>query len=116
PTGQYPSAVAVVAQTIFVGNGKGTGFANSSVIVDNSGRVPNAPNDRFPVGAGRGQGGEYSVALVSGNISIISTPDDRTLAGYTQAVMQNDGLVGMRTKSLFPGSSPIKHVIYIIKE
>src|SRR5215213_6881954 len=53
PTGQYPSAVAVVGQTIFIGNGKGTGVQNSSVIVDNSGRAPNAPNDRFPAGTGR---------------------------------------------------------------
>src|SRR6185369_7623646 len=32
PTGQYPSAVAVVGQTIFVGNGKGTGLENSSMV------------------------------------------------------------------------------------
>src|SRR6185503_15653289 len=71
PTGQYPSAVAVAGQTLFIGNGKGTGVQNSSVIVDNSGRVPNAPNDRFPMGSGRssGQGGQYSVSAVIGNIS-----------------------------------------------
>ena len=78
PTGQYPSAVAVAGQTIFVGNGKGTGVENSSVVVNNSGRTPNAPNDRFPAGSGRGslQGGEYSVSLVVGNISAIPTPDE----------------------------------------
>ena len=47
PTGQYPSAVAVAGKTIFIGNGKGTGVQNSSMIVDNSGRVPNGPNERF---------------------------------------------------------------------
>ena len=40
PTGQYPSAVAIAAGRIYVGNGKGTGFENSSVIVNNSGRAP----------------------------------------------------------------------------
>src|SRR5262249_34169098 len=58
PTGSYPSALAVVGRTLFVGNGKGTGFKNSSVVVDNStGLSPNLPNDRFP--AINGQGGQY---------------------------------------------------------
>ena len=118
PTGQYPSAVAVVGQTIFIGNGKGTGVQNSSMVVDNSGRVPNAPNERFPVGSGRagGQGGQYSVAVVVGNISSVNTPDDPALARYTQQVMRNNGLLGQRQANLFAGGSPIKHVIYIIKE
>ena len=118
PTGQYPSAVAVVGQTIFIGNGKGTGVENSSVVVNNSGRVPNAPNDRFPAGSGRagGQGGQYSAAIVVGNISAVNEPDDPALARYTQQVMRNIGLLGAQQSRLFPGRSPIKHVIYIIKE
>ena len=118
PTGQYPSAVAVVGETIFIGNGKGTGVQNSSVVVDNSGRVPNAPNDRFPVGTGLGgrQGGQYSGSIVIGNISALKTPDDPSLARYTQQVMRNNGLLGPRQARLFPGRSPIKHVIYVIKE
>jgi len=118
PTGQYPSAIALVGQTLFIGNGKGTGVQNSSLIVDNSGRVPNAPNERFPSGSGRagGQGGQYSVALVVGNISAVNVPDDPALARYTQQVMRNNGLLGERQSRLFPGRSPIKHVIYVIKE
>ncbi len=118
PTGQYPSAVAVVGQTIFIGNGKGTGVQNSSMVVDNSGRAPNAPNERFPAGSGRagGQGGQYSAAIVVGNISAVNLPDDPALARYTQQVMRNSGLLGQRQTSLFAGRSPIKHVIYIIKE
>ena len=118
PSGQYPSAVAVVGQTIFIGNGKGTGVQNSSMVVDNSGRVPNAPNERFPAGSGRagGQGGQYSAAIVVGNISAVNMPDDPALARYTQQVMRNIGLLGPRQTSLFAGRSPIKHVIYIIKE
>jgi len=118
PTGQYPSAVAVVGQTIFIGNGKGTGLQNSSVIVDNSGRVPNAPNERFPVGTGLSgkQGGQYSASIVVGNISAVKTPDEPALARYTQQVMRNNGLLGPRQTRLFAGRSPIKHVIYVIKE
>src|SRR6185369_12838630 len=118
PTGQYPSALAVVGNTIFVGNGKGTGVQNSSLVVDNSGRAPNGPNERFPSGTGRagGQGGQYSVALVVGNISAVNLPDDPALARYTQQVMRNNGLLGPRTTRLFPAGSPIKHVIYVIKE
>ena len=118
PTGYYPSAVTVIDQTIFVGNGKGTGVENSSVIVNNAGRYPNMPNDRFPTGTGRGvnAGGQYSVSLVSGNISAVRTPEDQDLARYTQQVMRNNGLLAQRQSRLFPGASPIKHVIYIIKE
>ena len=116
PTGQYPSAVAVVGQTIFVGNGKGTGVENSSLIVNNSGRVPNTPNERFPEGGGRRQGGQYSGSIVVGNISAVNAPDDPALARYTQQVMRNNGLLGPQRSRLFAGRSPIRHVIYIIKE
>jgi len=118
PTGQYPSAVAVANGTLFVGNGKGTGFENSSTVVNNSGRAPNVANERFPPGTGRGAGagGQYSVSLISGNISAIVAPTDQALARYTQQVMRNNGLLGARKTKLFPGKSPIKHVIYVIKE
>jgi YVTN family beta-propeller protein len=118
PTGQYPSALALAGSTLFIGNGKGTGVQNSSVLVDNSGRVPNMPNDRFPAGSGRGggQGGQYSVSLVVGNISAVNIPDDPALVRYTQQVMRNNDLLGERQSRLFPGRSPIKHVIYVIKE
>ncbi len=118
PTGQYPSALAVVGSTLFVGNGKGTGLENSSTVVNNSGRVPNAPNEQFPPAAtgGRRQGGQYSGSLVVGNISAIDLPDDPALARYTQQVMRNNGLLGPERTRLFTGRSPINHVIYIIKE
>jgi len=117
PTGQYPSAVAAIGRTIFIGNGKGSGVENSSVIANDSGRAPNMPNDRFPRGSGRGdRGGQYSVSLISGTISAVAEPDDRQLATYTQQVMRNDGLIGQPRDRLFRGESPIKHVIYIIKE
>jgi YVTN family beta-propeller protein len=116
PTGMYPSSLAVVGRTLFIGNGKGTGFQNSSLVADSSGRAPNLPNDRFPVKEKEGQGGEYILALLSGNISAVELPDESALAAYTQQVMRNNGLVGNVGTALFKGATPIKHVIYIIKE
>ncbi|HEX8148114.1 MAG TPA: beta-propeller fold lactonase family protein [Pyrinomonadaceae bacterium] len=117
PTGQYPSAVAVANGTVFVGNGKGTGFANSSAVVDNSGRAPNMPNARFPLGTGHGNhGGQYSIPLVAGNLSALPEPTERELVRYTQGVMRNNNLVGAERRELFGGRSPIKHIIYVIKE
>lgn len=114
PTGQYPAAIAVVGQSLIVGNGKGTGVENSSMVVNNSGRAPNAPNDRFP--AGRGQGGQYSGSLISGNLSLIDIPNEQQLYGFTQQVLRNNGLIGEVKTRLFAGANPIKHVIYVIKE
>ncbi len=117
PTGQYPSAVAVADGKLFIGNGKGTGFESSSMRVDNSGRTPNPPNSAFPPNKEKNrQGGQYSGSIVSGNISVVTLPDLPQLSRYTQQTLQNDGLMGFAPAKLFPGPSPIKHVIYIIKE
>jgi YVTN family beta-propeller protein len=117
PTGQYPSALAFANGSLFVANGKGNGFENSSIITNNSGRAPNTANDRFPIGkAGTRQGGEYDIALVAGTISQIAEPDTPALADFTNQVMRNDGLIGSPDVHLFAGASPIHHVIYIIRE
>jgi YVTN family beta-propeller protein len=117
PTGQYPSAVAVTDGKLFIGNGKGTGVESSSMRVNNSGRTPNPPNAAFPPNKEKNkQGGQYSGSIVSGNISMVLLPDAPALSRYTQQTLQNDGLMGFAPAKLFPGKSPIKHVIYIIKE
>lgn len=122
PTGRYPSALAVVGDTLYVGNGKGTGTANSSDAVNTSGHNPNAPNADFPPngwGHHEGRGGAYSVAVVSGNILAIHLPDEQTLAAWTAQTLHRHGLSAEKKTALFadrPGGSPIKHVIYVIKE
>jgi YVTN family beta-propeller protein len=117
PTGQYPSAVAIANGRLFVGNGKGTGFEPSSMRVNQSGLTPNPPNAAFPPNREKDrQGGQYSGSIVSGNISAVPLPDDPALARYTQQTMQNDGLMDFAAPKLFAGKSPIKHVVYIIKE
>ena len=116
PTGQYASAVAVVGKRIFIANGKGTGVENSSVVVNDSGRAPNMPNENFPPGK-YNKRGHYNPSLVVGNISLVDAPDERRLLAYTQATMRNNNLLGDRKAKLFKnGKSPFKHVIYIIRE
>jgi YVTN family beta-propeller protein len=116
PTGKYPSAVAVVGKRLFIANGKGTGMENSSNKVNESGFYPNMPNDRFPAGRSNKRG-QYSVSIVSGNISLVSIPDESQLHDYTQTTMRLNGLLGREKRNIFPGGkSPFKHVIYIIRE
>ena len=115
PTGNYPSAVAVVGNHVFIANGKGTGAENSSLTSNDSGFYPNMPNGNFP--AGRSMTGMYSAVVVSGNISLVNAPDEPQLFTYTQTAMRTNGLLGREKRSLFEGGkSPFKHVIYIIRE
>jgi YVTN family beta-propeller protein len=121
PTGWYPTAVAVTpdGKSILVGVGKG-----------NQTR-PN-PIDRSKVEAAAG--GEsrrlpfpYIGTTLSGALGIVRVPDDKTLAAYTETVYRNcpysDTLLTnapYARKTAIPtrvgDPSPIKHVIYIIKE
>jgi YVTN family beta-propeller protein len=116
PVGNYPSAVAVAGGRIFVANGKGTGVENSSLRINESGLYPNMPNKDFP-GAGYNRRGMYSVAAVTGNISVVGQPGETELYAYTQTVMKNNGLLGREKRNIFPGGrSPFKHVMYVIRE
>jgi len=116
PTGNYASAVACVGNRLFIANGKGTGMENSSERVNDSGLYPNMPNKDFP-GENSNKRGIYSVAIVSGNISVVDIPDEKQLYSFTQQSMRNNGLLGNEKHDLFPGGkSPFKHVIYIIRE
>ncbi|MEO6589991.1 MAG: alkaline phosphatase family protein, partial [Pyrinomonadaceae bacterium] len=116
PTGNYASAVASASGKLFIANGKGTGMENSSVKVTSSGLYPNMPNAEFP-GKGYNKRGEYSAAVVSGNISVVDVPDEKRLFAYTQTVLRDNGLINSQNTKIFPnGKSPFKHVIYIIRE
>lgn len=116
PTGNYASAVAVVGNRLFIANGKGTGMENSSNIVNETGMYPNMPNSNFP-GDRYNKQGMHPDALVEGNISIVTIPDEKQLFAYTQQAMRNNGLLAAEKRSIFPGGkSPFKHVIYIIRE
>lgn len=117
PTGNYASAVAAVGNRLFIANGKGTGMENSSVKITMSGLYPNIPNADFPGKKGYNKRGEYSAAIVSGNVSVVDVPGEKQLFDYTQTVLRDNDLKGAATTKIFGGGkSPFKHVIYIIRE
>ena len=98
PTGYYPTALAIVGSRLDVVNmyGLGTG--------------PVAP-------------GEYIAAQMQGSLSRIPLPTPAQLKADTARVNANDGfnarppgIAGNPIPSQVGGSSPIKHVIYVMKE
>jgi len=114
PTGSYPSALAVVGHRLFVASGKGTGFDSATGTANPTGLAPNPPNERFaPATNLRGQ---YSASIISGSIAVVAIPDERELAELTRRSMLQNGLLGEAKQRLFEGESPIRHVIYVIKE
>ena len=98
PTGFYPSALALSSSQLLVVNmyGLGTG--------------PVAPH-------------EYIASQMQGTLSRIPLPSQTQLDGYTNQVEANDGfgdtppqVTGNPVPSQVGGSSPIEHVIYVMKE
>jgi len=120
PTGWYPTAVAVTpdGMRLLVGVGKGNQTQANPIPKDPQSLPPDARR-RLPY--------PYIGTTLSGALSIVPTPSDEQLAAYTETVYRNcpyaDELLSsaphpdatpIPTKLGEP--SPIKHVIYIIKE
>ena len=114
PTGYYPTSLAVLPgrHAIVVSNGKGMGSGPSS-----GARPDTLAWCRYLIFGPKGRG----------SLSIISEPDDRTLARLTRQVMDNaPGARAARAAKAVaadnpipsrPGQrSPIRHVFYIFKE
>jgi YVTN family beta-propeller protein len=121
PTGWYPTAVAVTpdGKSLLVGVGKGNQTRGNPIA---------AAKDPAKAGEGnRGRPYPYIGTTLSGALSIVPIPDVAQLAAYTEAVYLNcpysDKLLSdapHAEKTAIPtkvgDASPIKHVIYIIKE
>jgi YVTN family beta-propeller protein len=115
PTGWYPTSVRVSkdGKRLFVANGKGTASAPNA-----GGPQPGKQTDRS----------QYIGQLLKGTISLINLPTRARLAQLTRQTYANspytDELLkaarAPRVKTAIPvrlgDASPIKHVIYIIKE
>jgi YVTN family beta-propeller protein len=115
PVGWYPTGVHFSAdeKKIYVINGKGTiSFAN--------------PQGPTPF-RNRDDSTEYIARLMQGSLSVIPAPDKTALDGYTAKVYKNSPYQPENAVTMTPdprnpipasvgGTSPIKHVIYIIKE
>ncbi|MFO0889140.1 MAG: bifunctional YncE family protein/alkaline phosphatase family protein [Isosphaeraceae bacterium] len=125
PTGWYPTAVAVTpdGKNLLVGVGKGNQTKPNPI------RAEPAKGNAEPEAAARRRAlpFPYIGTTLSGALSIVPVPDDRTLAAYTDTVYRNcpysDRLLteaphpeptAIPTKVGDP--SPIKHILYIIKE
>jgi YVTN family beta-propeller protein len=124
PTGWYPTSVAVTpdGKTLLVGVGKGNQTkANPFNKVEQPAAAANGAQ------AARRLPFPYIGTTLSGALSIVAVPDERELAAYTATVYRNcpysDQLLSgaaSTEKTAIPtrvgDPSPIKHVIYIIKE
>jgi YVTN family beta-propeller protein len=115
PTGWYPTAVAVTldGKRVLIGSGKGLGTGPNHAIRPET-------KDGVPAFVHHGNN-------LRGLISFVDMPADDKLAEYTRQVYQNspyrdEMLVKAEIKgnSVIPSEvgkgSPIKHVLYIIKE
>ncbi len=121
PTGWYPTAVAVTpdGKNLLVGVGKGNETKPNPLFKDKDRPADDSkPKLPFP----------YIGNLMAGALSVVPVPDDKQLAEYTATVYRNcpysDKLLAAAPPSAVrtaiptkPGDpSPIKYVIYIIKE
>jgi YVTN family beta-propeller protein len=102
PTGWYPCALAtsVDGKMIFIGTGKAL--------------------DKF---AANSESKTYIGNLLTGHVSFVTSPDEKTLAGYTRQVLANtpvprtaDQLTKAQASVLAETFGKIKHVVYVIKE
>jgi YVTN family beta-propeller protein len=120
PTGWYPTSVAVTpnGKQLLIGVGKGL-QTKANPISSATVKSESEPTPRrlFP----------YIGTTLSGSLSIVPVPDDKTLAVYTETVYKNcpysDKLLTVAPypeKTAIPTKvgdpSPIKYVLYIIKE
>ncbi len=120
PVGWYPTCVRVVANKIYVANGKG--FTS----------MPNALFDPFhtnsTMGYQKGDNDKYYIGgLFRGTLSIINIPTEQALGIYSEQVYKNTpynknkelesaGENNNPIPQKIGDTSPIKYVFYIIKE
>lgn len=119
PTGWYPTAVAVTpdGKNLLVGVGKGNQSRANPIYKNPEPREDVVRRRNYP----------YIGTIMSGALSIVPIPDDKQLAAYTATVYRNCPYSDKQLtaapyaeKTAIPtrvgDPSPIKHVIYIIKE
>ena len=124
PTGWYPTAVRTLDNgPLVILNGKGLGSYPNP-------RGPNPSLRAAPVheGANAPPAVQYVAHIQTGTVAFLPAPDEEQLSAFTRTVMQNspysdDMIYGPVTddqqiyfSSTEQHASPIKHVIYIVKE
>jgi YVTN family beta-propeller protein len=135
PTGWYPTAIAVTpdGKNLLVGVGKGNQTRANPIKKKGEGdkdkptEEPKNKDDKKPDGDERKLPYPYIGTTLSGALSIVPIPGEKKLIDYTRTVYRNcpysDELlsaVPSKQKTAIPTKvgdpSPIKYVIYIIKE
>src|SRR5205823_3300867 len=127
PTGWYPTAVAVTpdSKQILIGVGKGNQTKPNPLYTPE--QMKQKEKDEVKQLAKRLLPYPYIGTTLSGSLSIVPVPDEKQLKEYTAMVYRNcpysDDLLTAApypTKTAIPTKvgdpSPIKYVIYIIKE
>jgi YVTN family beta-propeller protein len=127
PTGWYPTSVAVTpdSKTLLVGVGKGLQTKPNPIYKAGKFEAPAGKDYAAPKPATLPF--PYIGTTLAGALSVIAVPDEKQLTAYTAAVYRNcpysDKLltdVPAAHKSAIPSRvgepSPIKYVIYIIRE
>jgi YVTN family beta-propeller protein len=125
PTGWYPTAVAITpdGKQLLIGVGKG----NQTKANPTEPEKARSKTENDSVAERRARPFPYIGTTLSGSLTIVPVPDDKTLAGYTETVYKNcpysDKLLAdapYPEKTAIPtrvgDPSPIKYVLYIIKE
>lgn len=125
PTGWYPTNVKVIGKKLWVTNGKGfTSMANPygpNPLRKNEEVLYQEGDKNKPIEV------QYIGGLFKGTMSIVDEPTEKQLSVYSEAVYHNspfskdkelvsDGEAGNPIPMKVGGTSPIKHVFYIIKE
>jgi YVTN family beta-propeller protein len=97
PSGEYPTSVTIdkKGRKLFITNGYGDG-----------------PRADFPSG---GRDPIY-YNRIAGTMSVVAVPGDTQLRTYSSHVALNNHIAPRNDRSPFGATSPIKHVIYILKE
>lgn len=135
PTGWYPTAVAVTpdGKNLLVGVGKGNQTKPNPITPPKEGEAATKSDAKAPAKADappsptKARPFPYIGTTLSGALSIVPVPDEKQLAAYTEIVYRNcpysDKLLTSAPhphKTAIPNKvgepSPIKHVIYVIKE
>ncbi len=124
PTGWYPTAVRSLADgQVVILNGKGLGSYPNP-------KGPNPSVRAAPVheGSNAPPAVEYVAHIQTGTVSFVPAPNEDQLSRFTATVMENSpyrddiiyGPVSDEQQAYFSATedhpSPIKHVIYVIKE
>ncbi|WP_207400980.1 bifunctional YncE family protein/alkaline phosphatase family protein [Actinomadura roseirufa] len=116
PTGWYPTSVELAGDRLLVTNAKGLGAGRND-----------GPGHPDPYGGGTPD--RYIGSMIKGTLSLIDHPSDRRrLAAWSRQVVRDNGFDerdrvrggrgdGGSVVPLHPGGkTPIKHVIYVVRE